>query len=184
MTMDPVIGYAAVAALTAIIWLGAVDKLRHFWQFEVAVAGYRLLPAALNRPFAVLFVLLELVTGVLLLSAGWRLAGAVCALAVLGIATAGVAVNLLRGRTDIDCGCGGLSSFSTGLTWWIVIRNSLLAVLALAVLVEAVGGTARAMVWLDKVTFVGVALAIIGLYYACNQLLELHMRTERMRNGA
>src|SRR5690606_28375592 len=146
------------------LWLGAFDKLRDFAAFEGVVAGYRLLPSVLHRPFAAAFVGAEVAAGALLLAPDWRAAGAVLTLAVLLVATLGVAINLLRGNTDIDCGCGGLANASGGLSWWLVARNGLPLLLAAMVLASA-GQASRDLVWLDGVTFFGAALAVLGLYF-------------------
>ena len=55
----PVVVGAAVAALATVIWLGVLDKLRHFTNFRAAVAAYRLLPDGLAGMFAGLFVSVE-----------------------------------------------------------------------------------------------------------------------------
>jgi len=177
---DPVIAYAALAALAAIFWLGALYKLRDFAGFESAVAGYRLLPAVLHRPFSLAFVAAELLAGGFLLWPAARAPGALLALAVLAAATLGVVVNLLRGRTDIDCGCGGLSRAPASLSWWMVSRNGLLAALALLAWPPQAGGpSARDLAWLDGITFLGLSLALLGLYLAFNQLLASHLEMRK-----
>ncbi|MFT0533716.1 MauE/DoxX family redox-associated membrane protein [Castellaniella hirudinis] len=172
---DPIIVYAALAVLVVILWLGALDKLRHFAQFEAAVAAYRLLPRALNTPFALFFVAGELASGALLLVPSGRSAGALAAGALVLLASAGVAVNLLRGHTRISCGCGGLAQAATGLTWWLLLRNGLLAGLAGLVLS---GMAARDLVWLDGLTFFGLTLSLLGLYLVFNQLIASHLRMQ------
>ena len=179
--MDPIIIYACLAVLAVILWLGVIDKLWHFTAFELSVAGYQLLPAVMHRPFAIAFVASELAAGLLLLAPPGRVAGALLALAVLVVATCGVVVNLVRGNTDIDCGCGGLSRFAEGLTWWIVGRNALLAGLAVLVLMFA-GAASRDLVWLDGITFFGTALAMLGLYFVLNQLIASHMHMQKVRS--
>lgn len=176
-----VIAHAAVAALAAVLWLGALDKLRHFSDFHAAVGAYRLLPGGLTWAFAALFVGAELAAGTLLLFDAWRAAGAIAAILLIGIASAAVAVNLVRGYTDIDCGCGGLAHFSPGLSWWMVVRNAGLLLLALTV-VAGVGQSGTSMVWLDKVTFFGLAIMLIGFYYLSNQLIDLHLRVQKLRS--
>ncbi|CAM5786039.1 MauE/DoxX family redox-associated membrane protein [Castellaniella caeni] len=173
---DPIIVYSALAVLVVVLWLGAFDKLRHFAEFEAAVSGYRLLPTALQRPFAVLFVLAELASGALLLLPAARASGALAALGVVLLASAGVVVNLLRGNTDVSCGCGGLAQASTGLSWWLVLRNGLLA--ALAVIVGA-GMGARPLGWLDGLTFFGLTLSVLALYLVFNQLLASHLQMQK-----
>ncbi|CAM5201428.1 Methylamine utilization protein MauE OS=Castellaniella defragrans (strain DSM / CCUG 39792 /65Phen) OX=1437824 GN=BN940_17501 PE=4 SV=1 [Castellaniella denitrificans] len=176
---DPVIAYAALAVLTAIFWLGALHKLRDWSGFEAAVAGYRLLPTVLHRPFALVFVVAELLAGGLLLWPAARAAGVAVALAVLVAATLGVTMNLLRGRIDIDCGCGGLSRAPASLSWWVVSRNGLLAALALTAWPRAGGQAARDLAWLDGITFFGLSLALLGLYLAFNQLLASHLEMRK-----
>lgn len=180
--MDPVLVYASVACLVVLMGLGALDKLRHFSLFEAAVGGYRLLPEALQRPFSLLFVAGEALAAPLLLWPATRQAGAVLVLLVLVVATAGIVLNLLRGRRDVDCGCSGLGESSAGLSWWLVGRNVVLAGLALISGGWAVQ-SARELVWVDGLTFFGTTLALLGLYHAANQLIESHLKFQNMQKS-
>ncbi|EJC62099.1 methylamine utilization protein MauE [Alcaligenes ammonioxydans] len=180
--MDPVLTYASLACLAVLMGLGALDKLRHFSLFEAAVGAYRLLPEALVRPFSVLFVAAEALSTPLLLWPASRSLGAVLALCVLLVATSGIVLNLLRGRRDVDCGCSGLGESSGGLSWWLVARNAVLAALALVSGDWASDG-ARELVWVDGLTFFGTTLALLGLYYAANQLIESHLKFQKMQNS-
>ena len=79
-----------------------------------------------------------------------------------------MAINLRRGRADIDCGCfAGL--MRQKLSWPLVARN---LVLALALLVVAAGvGGARSLAWLDLVTVAAgtasllLAWTVVGSLY-------------------
>ncbi|WP_322996054.1 MauE/DoxX family redox-associated membrane protein [Castellaniella sp.] len=173
---DPIIVYSALAVLVVVLWLGALDKLRHFAEFEAAVTAYQLLPAALNKLFAVVFVAVELASGVLLLMPQARTEGALAALGIVLLASAGVVVNLLRGHTRISCGCGGLAQDSTGLSWWLVLRNALLAMLAGVVMA---GMGARDLGWLDGLTFFGLTLSLLCLYLVFNQLIASHLEMQK-----
>ncbi|MBV6273260.1 methylamine utilization protein MauE [Alcaligenaceae bacterium CGII-47] len=176
---DPVLVYVAVGCLAGIFLLGAIDKLRHFTSFEAAAAAYALMPSWLLRPFTVAFVLAEGLAAVLLLVPGNRALGAICALGVLLLASAGIAINLLRGRRNIDCGCGGLSGPPSELSGWLVLRNAGLMLLAVLVLIP-VGGPQRSLGWVDAVTFFGATLALLGLYFALSQLIESHVRLQKI----
>ncbi|MGO1254551.1 MAG: MauE/DoxX family redox-associated membrane protein [Alcaligenes aquatilis] len=180
--MDPVLTYASLACLAVLMGLGALDKLRHFSLFEAAVGGYRLLPEMVLRPFSVLFVAAEALSAPLLLWPASRSLGAILALCVLLVATSGIVMNLLRGRRDVDCGCSGLGESSGGLSWWLVARNALLAALAVASGDWAIS-SARELVWVDGLTFFGATLALLGLYYAANQLIESHLKFQKMQNS-
>lgn len=122
------------------------------------VSGYGLLP----RPAAVLTAALlpwvEIATGAALWL-GTPRESAALATALFAVFGGAVAVNLLRGRTDIDCGCFG-SRGAHGLSWWIVVRNAGLAVAAGAVF--AARGTTDAGV----VESLPVALSATGCVLA------------------
>jgi len=178
--LDPVIPTTLVALLVIIFGLGALDKWRHFGQFEGAVSGYRLLPSVLVKPFALTFAAAETIAAVLLLTPVSRTAGVILALLTLGLATLGIVINLARGRRDVDCGCGGLGHGRGGLSGWLVLRNMML--LAAAALVWLATQTppdaVRTMVWLDGMTFVGATLSLLGLYYAANVLMDNRINKE------
>lgn len=176
---DPVLVYVAVGTLAGIFLLGVLDKLRNFASFEAAAAAYALVPAWLLRPFTVSFVAAEGLAALLLLVPGDRQLGAVCALGVLLVASAGMAINLLRGRRNIDCGCGALSGPPSGLSGWLVLRNA--GLMLLAALVLAPGqDSGRSLGWVDGVTFLGATLALLGLYFILNQLIESHIRLQKI----
>lgn len=176
--MQTMIGYSAIGALTVILWVGAYEKLRNLWIFEAAVSGYDLLPHWLWRPFALAYPVLELAAGVLLLVPLTRVPGVVATLAVLLLATGAVVVSLLRGKTEIDCGCGGLSNSYSGLSWWLVVRNACLIVLAFSILLiaDGTGGQEFSINWLDGLNLLGFSIALIGLYAIFNQLMSSYLR--------
>lgn len=180
--VDPIILYALLAGLAVILALGALEKWRRFASFESAVAGYQLLPAVLVKPFALAFALAESLAALGLLLPASRSHGAALALVVLGAATLGIAVNLARGRRDVDCGCGGLGHASAGLSGWLVLRN--LALLAAAGLIWLDGhGNARELGWLDGITFFGATLAMLGLYCAANLLIDFQTRLNKTKGA-
>ena len=109
---------------------------------------------------------MEAAAGVMLLLPKTATMGGGTALLVLSLATGAVVVNLLRGRREIDCGCGGLSH--QPLSWGLVSRNLALMV---AVLVVMHGDIERGLVWLDYLTVTATVLALFGLYVVFNQLL-------------
>lgn len=179
--MDPLVVYIVAAALAVILLIGSWDKWRHFTLFEGAVLAYRLVPESLSKGFAVMFAGAELLAAVLLLVPQTRSEGGWLALAVIALATAGVSVNLLRGHTDVACGCGSLTEQSAGLSWWLVVRNSLLMVLLLGMLLPLNEAAQRPLGWIDGLTFFGATLAFLGLYYAVNQLIESHVKLQKLK---
>jgi len=176
--IDPTLPHMFAALLAIVLLAGAWTKLRDVGGFVFAVGQYRLLPLALAPAAAWSLLAAEGVAGVLLLPLATRVAGAWLASAVLSVVTTAVVVNLLRGRRDIDCGCGGPEG-AQHLSWGLVLRNALLIAAALL----AVAGVApRDLVWLDRLTVLAGALALYGLYAAANQLMVNQPRLLKLRD--
>jgi len=162
--MDPVVALALRASLTLLLAGAALAKLRDLRGFAAAVAGYRLLPGALAGPAAAGFVAVELA-----LAAGLWLeprAAALGAAALLTLYGVAIAVNLARGRRDIDCGCGGPLGRQT-LSEALVLRNLGLAGAALA---GSLPVAPRELAWLDVLTLSAAVGAVAALYAAANVL--------------
>jgi len=110
--------------------LAATQKAQHWRIFSGVLANYRLLPRALVAPAAILLPPAELAVGLLLLSAQLRPWGEAAAIALLGLFALAMAINVRRGRTLIDCGCGQ-SVLKQTLSWTLVSRNAGLVALLL-----------------------------------------------------
>jgi len=177
MQVDFVIVHAARALLAIVFLVAAVQKLRDIDGFAAALTGYALVPPAALGIIAYLLPLLELAAGLALLAA--PLAGALLALVLLVTVTGAVAVNLLRGRRDIGCGCGGIEDEQT-ISWALVARN---AVLMLVAVVAALAPSARSAAWLDYATVTGLTLSGYGLYTAASQLIANAPRLARLRSA-
>lgn len=175
--LDPTLPHLCAALLAMVFLAGAWQKLQDMAALVMAIEQYRLLPT----PMAVVagwgLVAGEVFAGVLLLPLATRRIGVVLALVVLLVVTAAVAVNVLRGRRAIDCGCGGPDG-GQHLSWGLVLRNGFLG---LAALVVAGTPTARELVWLDGLTVLVGALALYGVYAAANQLMANHPRLSQLK---
>jgi hypothetical protein len=114
--------------------LAATQKTQHWRVFSGVVANYRLLPRPLIGPVAALLPPTEMVLGILLLSAQFRAFGALTAILLLGLFAAAMAINLRRGRSEIDCGCGH-SFLKQNLSWLLVGRNAGLVALLIPSLI-------------------------------------------------
>lgn len=180
MTDDPAVTLTLAWLLAAIFGAAAVAKLRAPDVFAGVVANYRLLPAALVRPAALALPVVELAAALgLLVPASRPAAGAVVAALLLAFAAA-MAINLRRGRDEIDCGCF-VSLLRQRISWALVARNLLLAACAL-VLAAGGGGTGRALVALDWVTVGAGTGSALLLHAAAGRLFGTAPR--RGPNGA
>ncbi len=164
--MDPVLHLALRVPLALLFAAAAVHKLRDPTAFRAALGAYRLVP-----PWcAPAIVALEVLVAVALCVPG-RL-GPVAAAALLLAYAAAIAVNLVRGRRDIDCGCAGPSA-RRPIGWSLVARNAVLAGLACGGLTAI---ETRPLHWIDAVTVVAATLVASALYAAADRLLALAPR--------
>jgi uncharacterized membrane protein YphA (DoxX/SURF4 family) len=142
--------------------LAATQKAQHWRIFSGVLANYRLLPRALVTPAAALLPPLEMLVGILLLSAQIRPFGALAAIAFLSVFAAAMAINLKRGRSEIDCGCGH-SLLKQNLSWVLVSRNAGLAALLIPSLVFP-----KAMPMPVILTGIAAGLGLFLLYLLLN----------------
>ena len=175
--LDPVIPLVIALSL-AVLWLvAAAHKLRAFDAFSGVLADYRLLPARVTGVCAAAVVGIELCLGIgLLMPTGRNFALAGSAL-VLVLYAGAIAVNLVRGRRFIDCGCSGFAG-QQPLGVWLVARNLLLALAALAATLPI---QERALVWLDAVAVSAAVCVSAFLYASINRLFAQGPDLARLR---
>lgn len=118
----------AIRVLVALVFLfAAFGKIRHRLAFQGVVSNYRLLPEIVVPVFAMLLPLFEAGVAAALILAPPpvpEVSGAV----LLCVFAAAMAINLVRGRRHIDCGCFQ-SALKQTLSWTLVARNAGLALL-------------------------------------------------------
>lgn len=129
------LGLAGALGVGMIFTHAGVSKLAHRDLIAGIVGNYRLLPEPLVAPVASALPVVELTIGVALLAGGQRIAVLPAAALLLVFAVA-MAVNIRRGRSQIDCGCGR-SHLRQTLSWPLVARNLVLAAIVLPRLLPA-----------------------------------------------
>jgi hypothetical protein len=147
--LDPVAGYLIVCGIALLFALAGSHKLRNLALFTEVFSAYRVLPESLARRSAWLIPAMEL------------------AIALLIAYAAGISLNLVRGRRELDCGCGAAGN-RRSIALWMVWRN---LVLALALGVAALPWIARPLTGLDALTVIGGLSAAAMLYAAVDRLL-------------
>jgi hypothetical protein len=175
--LDPVIGVLIIACLALLLASAALHKLRDLRRFTEILRAYRLLPAGAER-LAPLVPLTELALAVGLLITPLRaLAISLGIVLLLGYAAA-IAVNLARGRRDLDCGCGA-GDAARPIAPWMIARN---LVLVLLLTVSLTPWQLRPLSPTDALT-VGAGLAVAALLYeSLDRLLgRLGPRTALLR---
>jgi hypothetical protein len=169
--LDPVLEHVLRLAIALLLASGGVRKLRDLPRFADAVAGYALLPARAARTAAAGFAIAEVALAAGLLApaaAGVRPAACASAALLFAVYGAAIAINLARGRRDVECGCGGPAGARVPLSGWLVARNALLVAAALAC---AGGAAERALGAADAPALAGGVAALALLWIAAHGLL-------------
>jgi hypothetical protein len=170
MYLDPALALTAALLLASIFAAAAAAKLRALDRFEGVVRNYQLVPEALVRPVALGLPVVKLAAALGLIVPVTRPLAAALSVLLLLVFAAAMAVNLRRGRDDIDCGCH-LGLLKQRISWALVARNLLLAAFALPLVLG--DGTARPLGGLDGVTVLAATLSLLILYAAVGRLFGL-----------
>lgn len=155
MLAHPVVVIVATGTLVGIFLRGAWHKALDFTWFAHTLAEYRILPAGLAVPATGFLLAAEIAVTLGLVLPQSRFYAATGAALLLVLYGTAIAVNLLRGRTRIDCGCGGAGQ---GLSWFLVGRNAALFGLALIAAQQPAAGEIGAVGWIT-------ALAAIASFW-------------------
>jgi hypothetical protein len=164
--LDPTFGFLIVGGTALLLASAAIQKFRDLARFADIVAAYRVLPPVLDRPMAWLIPCLEAAIALALVWEPIRNGAVIAAMVLLIAYAAGLGVNLLRGRLDLDCGCGAARD-RRPIAIWMVWRNLLLAA---AMGIAALPWSPRSLHLTDLLTIVGGLTVIITLYAAADRL--------------
>lgn len=122
----PLVGALLTGGIGTLLLAAGLAKLRDHDGFLTTLATYRLVPAALLETAAWGLAGAETAVGVALLAGLAPLAAGIGAALLFMLFVLAMAVNLLRGRTNLSCGClPGMES--ARLSWGAVARSVLLA---------------------------------------------------------
>jgi hypothetical protein len=165
--LDPAFGYLIIAGSALLFASAGTHKLRDLARFAEAFAAYRVLPDAWARRLAWLIPALELGVATSLLWELSRRTAVIAAIVVLIAYASGLGVNLLRGRRDLDCGCGTARD-RRAIAAWMVWRN---LILAAALGVALLPWSPRSFDLTDLLTVMGGLTVAVTLYAAVDRLL-------------
>ncbi len=157
--VDPLLQWIVALGLALLFAGAAWHKRSAPAHFRAQLGAYELLPEPLLKPAAAMLPWLELATALGLVIVPLRSGAGAAALILLLAYAAGMLVNLLRGRRDIDCGCGGPAQ---PLSYGLVLRNLILAGGAAVLLMPA----AQRAIGMADMLLLGALLALLSLTYA------------------
>jgi hypothetical protein len=120
--------WGGAALLFGVFLIASVHKLGDAEGFSKIIAGYRLLPAALVGWVVLFLPWLEINMALAILIPKARNAALLMAVGLLAVFAALTGWNLLQGN-EVPCGC--FSNDGGPATWWSVLRNVALAMVAL-----------------------------------------------------
>jgi hypothetical protein len=182
--LDPVVLMVCVATVAIVVLLGAAAKLREPAKFGASLAAYRLLPSFAVAPLAYAVPVLEAAGALGLLFSATRTGSALLLIALFAAFGIALAINVLRGNTDIDCGCAGFTASSReapkGIGWWHVGRVAALAALAC---VPLIAQDPRPVVWFDYLTVGAGTLFAVAAMLTLDVLLANLPKLESLRNS-
>jgi len=140
---DPIV-LTIVRWMLAVVFFGAgLSKVADPKRFVEVVLSYRILPTPVARWYARVLPWMELSIGAgLLVGIATTIAAGVSAMLLCSFVVA-IAVNLMRGRTELSCGCFG-SKYKKKINGWLIARNSMLIVASIYVATFAGGSFERA----------------------------------------
>jgi hypothetical protein len=184
MMIDPVLATGLQAGAAIVVLLGAFAKWRRPGAFRRALGDYRLLPDTLVAPVALAIPAAETLGAAALLFPATRTLGAAVLVALLLTFAAALAFNIVRGHTDIDCGCSGFgapqASAPRGIGGSHIARVLLLAALVATAFIES---SARQIVWFDYLTLLFAVLLIVCALFIVDALIANAPQLSQLRNS-
>lgn len=127
--VEPLVSTFIRSFLALLFAAAAVSKLLHREEFFGVVRNFRLTPEWLAAPIAAALPFGELAVAAGLLIPGLAPYAALAAAGLLAVFGVAIGINVLRGRTAIDCGCLR-HGMKQPLSWLLVARNVALALCA------------------------------------------------------
>lgn len=174
--IDPLLSDALALGLALLLGAAASHKARDPGAFRALLGEYRLLPRRAVGPTALGLAAAEACLALALVVPSARGAAGPGAAGLLLLYSAAIAINLARGRREIECGCGGPAGRPLGPG--LLVRN---AMLVAAALLAALPVEARPPVWLDRLTLAFAVAALALAWSAAGLLAAAPPRPARRR---
>jgi Methylamine utilisation protein MauE len=167
MELDPDLGALLILGMALLLVTAFWQKQRHLPDFQAVLEAYQLVPRALVPLIARVLPAGELGLALALLWPPMRSVAALTVAALMLTYASAIAINLRRGRLDLDCGCAGASD-RRPIAGWMVVRNLLLAA---GIATASLPWSSRALEPVDALTVAGGLVIAVLVYLASDQLL-------------
>lgn len=176
--------YLALRTVLGLVFLSSgISKFSNMTQHIGTVKKYKILPPKLARPFSILETTFETIVSILLILGMFIKVSSLLLFSLLFVYTIGIIVNLIRGNTDLSCGCGGVVR-DHDLSWKQPLRNLVLGSLLLALYFKAhsltsivnVGSITLPEVSTFIFSILMILLYVISSYYKEVSTIFLHIQ--------
>ena len=168
-----------LTVFTLLIFLrAALHKVQDFDEFQGFVTDYDLLPEKWIKPASMALVAAELGIVVMLLISTTRAPALLLAAALLMLYAAVMEINIRRGHTRIECGCGGAPQY---LSRRLLVRNAVLALCALLPLSALPQGLATAEVLVSMAAAVVMFLSYLLIEQINANVLAVREMARQMK---
>jgi hypothetical protein len=170
--IDPVIDITIRGAFALLFALAAMEKLHDRETFQIQLEEYQLVPKGLLPAAGMAIILVEVAIAIALLIQD-SFYGVMMGCALLAVYASAILINLIRGRTWMDCGC--LGSAGEGLSYWLVTRNLVMLAALMILLLPTIE---RTLVWLDYFSILFTLFGTSLAYVILNTLLAANTRSK------
>ena len=168
MTIDPIFLTLICYCFALLFGLAGAHKLSNRSETQTLIDAYNLVPAPLLAPASLLVPILELAIGAGLMFGATRSIAVIAGGVLLIAYGAAMAINLYRGKRDLDCGCS-FGDRAQKISPPLVYRNALLATL---IFMAAMPVSNRETGMMDAFIIAVSLIAASILYAAANTLIE------------
>ncbi|MCC6983974.1 MAG: hypothetical protein IT535_11935 [Bauldia sp.] len=167
---------ATAGVFTALVFARAAwHKASDFTAFTGFVSDYQLVPESQVKAASYGLVAAEIAVVLALLVPGGQGIGALLAIALYALYAGAMAVNIRRGRTSIECGCGGAPNL---LSPALLVRNGVLAAVAALVML---GGGGAGLSFGEAAVAVALGFLLWAGFLLAEQILSNAMRARALR---
>jgi hypothetical protein len=176
--LDPIYSHIVALLVTFVFAHAATHKVMEYTRHVGIVADYQVMPAQFVPLLAPLIIILEFSAAILALLPATRSTGLILAVGLLLVYLLSIGLNLLRGRTSIDCGCGW-GSQKHPISGWLLIRNLLFIIIILPTLLPLANRTLHLADWI-LVAF--ASSAVIAVYYIGDVLIANWLKLHKLKS--
>lgn len=159
----------------------STDKVMHWRKHLGSMEDYKIIKGALIKWFLVLFVIGELFISFSLFLTGITFLNFMVFLLILFTYSLAILINLLRGNTNISCGCGSVLDHDH-LSIGLIIRNLCLIAIYIFLYIEKNTTVALIQLSLEEIlSYILLATGVLILYGIIREIRQNVVLTRKIK---